>query len=1080
MRLRLTHFAGLRVNLSPDWYEVPSHLPESEVRRLLDILIDAVPGVEDVVECNWADLRVDTVAKQLGPTTLAFVTIPTGIDEATRNAVLQPIRVRLGLFEYDQPGRWPESPWSETEVKASLAAWLRQMLRRPTHPFAGLGIATLPFELLTKATSEPVELLELIEATLEYGARQQTERPNLAVDWKQCARWSIGRRLANRLGGTQAPARLEDLARVIAAAPGGTLRRLSSPREVDELVRLGLAKTAEGDVLLAPLARLAAEQDVIEILEIEGARGVPMTPAMFGQSKPARSRASSPSAAVLAFDPQIPVAPDDPWFVDLGPLVPEIAEFGRRLIQQLERRDRHVQLAIVQQPGSGTSTMIRKWLSDLAISGLVTLRVPTPTHAGFGFVDLLLAMLLAGLEHSSRPDSNFSGPPEPVLARLRNWLAEHALQGDLRDYLLLGGGVNEHVRVPSLLVLLRRLIDLASTAGPDRVRMRPVLDARTDEILAYLVELLDHLSAQMAARGMHTCLHVEGSELLGQAVVDEVFTRHAKDLARLPCHVVFGVGLLAEHLPEQRTPSELITTLVMPPLALPDHPALVHALLAARSDLAQVFESPESATKSIANAAGSQLRHVFEIAKLACSTASPSPRVTQKTLAAAERTFHESLTAGLRFSDIAVAVEIATTNQLVRSAASERLLDQGLLVVGPDARWDVHPALRDEVARRRQAERPEPPAPMPPVAVPATQPPKPALVWVGVGLGVIAAFALGIVVASSMMPDPDPKPDPPVATTAPADPSTGTESETGTQSETGTEVEPVPEPAKPLGNLEDPPIGEARGVVHTALAGAGEPTMEFIGLTNGEFTMGSPESEPGHRSDERQHRVRISAFAIGKTEVSLAQYELVMNERSKDCTYGCKDAHPVQNVSWTDAVRFMNKLTRRENQRLGETLTECYDEKTWTWDRACTGYRLPTEAEWEYASRAGTTTPWSFGSQEKDICKYANVDPTKCEDGYAKLAPVETPTLQPNAWGLHAMYGNVWEWVFDGYDSEFYSSSPTANPVTEKTTEIRALRGGAFNDGPEFTRSADRDGGQPEYRYWNFGFRCARGAVPQL
>ncbi len=288
--------------------------------------------------------------------------------------------------------------------------------------------------------------------------------------------------------------------------------------------------------------------------------------------------------------------------------------------------------------------------------------------------------------------------------------------------------------------------------------------------------------------------------------------------------------------------------------------------------------------------------------------------------------------------------------------------------------------------------------------------------------------------------------------------------------------------AEPSSDLDDPPTGSALGVVRTTLAGTKAP-MELIGLTGGEFTMGSPKGESGHLSDEAQHRVRVSAFEICKTEVSLAQYELVMKTKPNNCSSGCDAQHPVHNVSWFDAVKFLNKLTELENQSIeGVKLTHCYDETTGKWTRACTGYRLPTEAEWEYAARAGTTTAWSFGSQEKDICNYANVSTDVCKDGYEKLAPVETSKLKPNAWGLHAMHGNVWEWVFDVYAPAY--DAQVADPVilddgdSDTQNDERVIRGGAFYYRPVLTRSAFRVRDQPVSTGRYFGLRCARGAVP--
>jgi formylglycine-generating enzyme required for sulfatase activity len=193
-------------------------------------------------------------------------------------------------------------------------------------------------------------------------------------------------------------------------------------------------------------------------------------------------------------------------------------------------------------------------------------------------------------------------------------------------------------------------------------------------------------------------------------------------------------------------------------------------------------------------------------------------------------------------------------------------------------------------------------------------------------------------------------------------------------------------------------------------------------------------------------------------------------------------------------VEFMNAMTDLENEArpANESRTHCYkkDKKDeWSWERACTGYRLPTEAEWEYAARAGTDTVYSFGDEVKDTCVYANGadQATKpkhsswtvneaCDDGFADLAPVGH--FKANAWGLYDMHGNVWEWVWDWYGP--YPEGPRANYAGPNIDERRVLRGGSFLDGPRWLRSSDRSGDWPKVTDGDGGFRCARGAHPSV
>ncbi len=210
-----------------------------------------------------------------------------------------------------------------------------------------------------------------------------------------------------------------------------------------------------------------------------------------------------------------------------------------------------------------------------------------------------------------------------------------------------------------------------------------------------------------------------------------------------------------------------------------------------------------------------------------------------------------------------------------------------------------------------------------------------------------------------------------------------------------------------------------------------EHDMAFIRLCPGTFMMGSPKDEPSRDDDEGPvHQVRVSAFDLGKFEVTNAQYRKFKPEHKGD------DDLPAAYVSWHDAKAYCEKL----------------------------GYRLPTEAEWEYAARADTRTRWSFGDDEEQLGLHAWYG----ENSDIKAHPVGT--RKPNPWGLHDMHGNVWEWVADWYGP--YPGEPQVGPSEGK---YRVLRGGAFGGPSRFLRSAFRGWGEPELRGDYFGFRCARG-----
>jgi len=216
--------------------------------------------------------------------------------------------------------------------------------------------------------------------------------------------------------------------------------------------------------------------------------------------------------------------------------------------------------------------------------------------------------------------------------------------------------------------------------------------------------------------------------------------------------------------------------------------------------------------------------------------------------------------------------------------------------------------------------------------------------------------------------------------------------------------------------------------------------LEMVLIPAGKFVMGSPKDEKDRFNDETQHEVTLTKpFYMGKYEVTQEQWEGVIGNNPSD-TKGAK--LPITNVSWLDCQEFIKKL----------------NEKTKG------GYRLPTEAEWEYSCRAGTKTAYSFGANITP--KNANYDGSKIDK------PVKVGSYKANAFGLYDMHGNVWEWCEDWYGA--YPKQSVTDPLGPKEGKLRVLRGGSFNDNARNTRSASRLNLSPVDRYNHFGFRLVR------
>ena len=220
--------------------------------------------------------------------------------------------------------------------------------------------------------------------------------------------------------------------------------------------------------------------------------------------------------------------------------------------------------------------------------------------------------------------------------------------------------------------------------------------------------------------------------------------------------------------------------------------------------------------------------------------------------------------------------------------------------------------------------------------------------------------------------------------------------------------------------------------------------MELVYVPQGEFMMGSPSNETHRRSNEGpQHSVIVAeGFYMGVYEVTQAQYKAVMgkNPSKKKRVFQSKK-RPVESISWHEATQFCRKLSQKEKRK----------------------YRLPTEAEWEYACRAGKITPYSTGKSIR--ANQANYLANK------KFRDAEIGIFRPNAFGLYDMHGNVAEWCSDWYDPEYYQKSERIDPQGLRNGGERIVRGGHWWSDSQQCRSAYRESREPVYKDYAVGFR---------
>jgi formylglycine-generating enzyme required for sulfatase activity len=227
--------------------------------------------------------------------------------------------------------------------------------------------------------------------------------------------------------------------------------------------------------------------------------------------------------------------------------------------------------------------------------------------------------------------------------------------------------------------------------------------------------------------------------------------------------------------------------------------------------------------------------------------------------------------------------------------------------------------------------------------------------------------------------------------------------------------------------------------------------MVLVLIPAGKFTMGSPPGEAGRESQERQHRVTISRpYYLGRFEVTQKAWVAVMGSNTSHFQ-DPSDMRPVEMVTWFDAQEFLERLSRRAHRR----------------------FRLPTEAEWEYACRAGTTTAYATGARLTASQANFNARYPLPGDQAGPARDTTTPvgSFAPNAWGLYDMHGNVWEWCADWHCP--YADGDAVDPFGECDTPFRVIRGGSWHFDAASARSALRYTHRPQDRGMSLGFRVA-------
>jgi formylglycine-generating enzyme required for sulfatase activity len=245
----------------------------------------------------------------------------------------------------------------------------------------------------------------------------------------------------------------------------------------------------------------------------------------------------------------------------------------------------------------------------------------------------------------------------------------------------------------------------------------------------------------------------------------------------------------------------------------------------------------------------------------------------------------------------------------------------------------------------------------------------------------------------------------------------------------------------------------------------------MIYITAGTFDMGcttAQQADGNCGSDESPvHSVTLTHdFYMGETEVTQGEYQAVTGSNPSYFS-NCGSTCPVETLSWHSMAQYANQLSVLDG------LTECftYANGSYTTPNSpytCDGYRLPTEAEWEYAARAGTDYVYAGSDTVGDVGWYST------NSSYTMAVAQK----DPNGWGLYDMSGNVWEWTWDWYSSSYYSSSPSSDPEGPTSGFYRVGRGGYYPGGAVFLRVSQRDSNSPGNSYISIGLRLARTVSP--